>query len=144
MAARPRSIVWFECLYLVALALGVLTTYLRWDQIVAQVDATPGYEGRGLAFAILSLAFWIPVNLLLWHLAAHRGSLAGKWMIAGLAVVSAFDLLTLALTGNISRDMTGLLDLAVYLASFAALWFLFRPDSKSWFDAEGGYPEIFS
>jgi hypothetical protein len=144
MAARPRSIVWFEYAYLLALVLSILTAYLNWDQTIAQVDATPGYEGRGLALAIWSVAFWIPVNLLLWYLAAHRRSAAGKWMIAGLAVVNAFDFMTLSLTGNIRSDIPGLLGVAVYFASFVALWFLFRPDSNRWFDADGGYPDIFS
>jgi len=146
MAARPKSIVYFECAYFLAIAVNLLSVYLTWDRTIAEIEATPGYAGRGALYLIWTLLFWMPINLSLWYFAALRHSAAARWMIVALAVVNLFDLGTLALFGGLTQDLFGLLNLAFYISSFVAAWFLFQPDAKLWFEGRSGegYPDIFS
>ena len=145
MAPRPRSILWFERAYVLAIAVNLLNIYLSWDQMIAQVEATPGYAGKGVASMIWTLAFWMPINLLLWYLAALRHSNPARWLIVGFAIFNLFDLGTIVLLGSLSRDLAGLLTLAFYAPSLLAVWFLFRPDSQGWFEGRWSddYPDIF-
>ena len=144
MPARPRSIRYFEVAYLLALVMIYLNVYLDWDRTVAQVEATPGYEGRGLGYMIWTLAFWTPVNFAFWYLAAYRRSMAAKWLIVGMVLVNAFDIATPVLFTGLGRT-EAFLQLAFFVPSLLAVWFLFRPDAKRWFDERSEkYPDIFS
>ena len=128
---RPPSIVMFDRLFLVSLALSVLGLALNFTAISQQVLATPGLAdaGIGSGFFIGAVAVSYAISLLLWFFVAHKGSNVAKWILVVLAAISLVSLPGL-LAGP--WDLTAILNLASYVLQIAALGFLFRADAKAW------------
>jgi hypothetical protein len=144
MEKRPRSIVHFEWAYWLAMVLAYASAALTWDQTVAQIDLQSGHAGRGTLYMIWSIAFWTPVNVLAWFFAAHRRSVGAKWLIVGMAVTNLFDIGGWAIMGQIGPDAASVLSVAFLIPSLAAVWLLFRPESKRWFEDRSSLPDVFS
>jgi cbb3-type cytochrome oxidase subunit 3 len=134
---RPSSIVNFERVVLLSLLLGVINSYLIWDQTTARVAA----QGMGPQFVIGVQVATIAIYLLLIWFISRKGSPVAKWIyvvlcaIGLVAGVVAFRQ-TLAL-GTVPALITAV----QYLLSLASLWFLFRPESKAWFEEGRGGPD---
>ncbi|HEU4652096.1 MAG TPA: hypothetical protein VFS49_11850 [Croceibacterium sp.] len=132
---RPESVVMFERLFLLSLALSAGTLVVGYDDMMRAVLSDPSMRqlgfGSGLIIGMIVASF--AVYLLLWWLIARRASSVAKWT---LVVFVALGLVSLpaVLAGPMSVLL--LLNLAVYALEVAAVVFLFRADAKAWFRGE--------
>lgn len=137
---RPQSIIYFERIVLLTLALGVVNSWLSWDQAVAAVSA----RGFGIGFILAIEGVVIAVYLLLLWFIGRRGSVAAKWIyvvftVAGLIVVLADPRQLLAYGAAPAA-----ISIVQSLLSLVAVWLLFRPDARRWFGGKRDIdPEIF-
>ena len=137
---RPQSIIWFERFYLGALGVGLLNTALSWSSLQARMGAVPNSQSLPSWFmpvvVIGSLVFGLAISLLLWHFVARRGSPVAKIFVViffVLGLVGIPGLFTSVRIGLISPVMA-LVSLMTFVLNGAAVWMLFRPDTKPWFD----------
>ena len=140
---RPQSIIWFERFYLGALGIGFLNTAFSWSSRQARLAVLPNSQNLPSWFvsvvSISTLVFGLAISLLLWHFVARRGSPVAKIFVV---IFFVFGLLGLVwLPGLVSSVRIGLISPITALVSIfrfilngAAVWMLFRPDTKSWFD----------
>jgi len=134
---RPKSIVTFERLVLLYLAIGLLHAYLVWDQTMASMQAQGA--GLGSGTIIIIQAITVALYLLLIWFISRKGSPVAKWIYVVLGGVS----LVVGLVGIQQAISLGTLPLILtivqYVLLLVTIWLLFRPDSKAWFsDGRGG------
>lgn len=141
---RPRSIVYFERLVYLGLALIAVQTWLDLDRAGATADLARG----GWLVPLLGLLFTIAVNWLLVWLIAYRASRIAKWIFILLCALGTIIFL-IALAAHpgalrASGDAALVVELAVYVLDAIEIWLLFRPDSRDWFAGRRPVdPEIF-
>lgn len=126
---RPVSMIRFEQLYLLSLAIGLVTAMFGWEQSMATAQAS----GLGVGVVIAIQALTLALMLMLILFISKRGSVVAKWIlialfVAGLAVMAVNSralfrggLMTIVQVGQI-------------LLQLAAMYFLFTPESRRWFD----------
>jgi len=139
--ARPASIRWFERLVLLSIALGVVNTYLIWDEIMAQAAMTE--YGASFVFTIQAITYGF-VLLLLWFITWRR-SRVGKWIYVVLSAVGLLDGVLQLGTILAREGIVVAIEAAQYLIMVTGVWMLFRADTRPWFDKNyvGVDPEIF-
>ncbi len=131
---RPQSIINFERLYLGSMVLGLIATAINWSAIQAQVTATPGAALLPSWFLPASLVAGYAINLLLWYFIARRGAVVAKWIL-----VIFFGIGLLYLPGIVSGKLPAMQLVPALINTAlqaAAVWMLFRPDTKPWFAGE--------
>ena len=144
---RPISIVRYERLYLASFVLGLIVSAMSWSQRTALVAANPVLVQVGWILPAFQVA-GIAITLLLWYFTARSPSVAAKWVVVVLAVLSIVGVgLSLA---SVARGKTtiGTISIVSFAADalyVAAALLLFKADSKRWFgelpDADG--PDTF-
>lgn len=133
---RPPSIKQFERLWWAATVLWGVGTWLAWERTSNALNANPQTA------RVAGLALWgnvglvLAITLLLWWLAARRGSAIGKWLVVAAAAMSGVRVLIL-LFGLISgANLHPLSQGAFVLAAVLTVWsavMLFRDDARPWF-----------
>ena len=136
--ARPQSIVWFERFYLGAIALGLLNSVLNWDVIQEQIAANPGSQILPGWFMPVIMIVGIAINLLLWYFVARRGSTVAKWIITVFFAIGLFGLFGV-FTGQVPGRLLPF-TLLNFALNAAAVYMMFRPDTKRWFS--GGRDDL--
>jgi hypothetical protein len=130
---RPQSIIMFERLFLLSIAVSAVLTVLTYDEVLLALTSDPGMRqlGLGSGFLIGVLAGSFVIYLLLWHLISHRASNAAKWILVVLVALGTLS----AVPGfrQLTADLTTLLSLAGYALEIGAVAFLFRADATAWF-----------
>ena len=134
---RPKSIVNFERLVLLYLAVGLLNTYLVWDQTVASLQGQGAAMGSGTILTIQAITVALYL-LLLWFI-SRKGSPVAKWIYVVIGALS----LVVGVVGFQQTLSLGTLSLILsivqYVLLLVTIWLLFRPDAKAWFsDGRGG------
>jgi hypothetical protein len=129
---RPQSIVMFERLFLLSLALSAVSFLVNYDAMVAALQSEAALRdlGLGSGFALGLFAFGLAVYLLLWFFIARKASNIAKWVYVVLLALSIPSLVSSLSTFSFS--MGGLLGIAVYALEVAAAVFLFRADAIAW------------
>ena len=131
---RPQSIIWFERLYVLALILGLVSTWQNWStraDLLRASDATANLAWLGPASTVVGLA----IALTLLYLVARRASVVAKWIVVVLAGWGAV-LLAILLVGLVRGTGAPLLiavGVAQNIAYIAAAAMLFRADARAWF-----------
>ncbi len=128
---RPPSIVNFTRVVLLSLAIGILASFISWDEVEKSVAASGAGIGRGTMIGIQVVTTGLFL-LLIWFISAH-GSPVAKWIyvvLCGLGLI--FGLLGFEKTLDVGT-IPAILTAAQYILSIISLWLLFRPDSKAWF-----------
>ena len=142
---RPESIVMFERLFFVNLALGLVGYFVNYDAAMAQLEADPGTAalGMGGGFMIGSYLVGLAINLLLWYFTARRGSNVARWIFTVLMGIGlVFSIPSLFVMGLSLITVTTIVGLLITLVLIVLL---FRPDSSAWFTSDGPTdPEVFS
>ncbi len=135
---RPQSIVNFERCYLGAMVVGLLGSALNWSIIQGQLAASPGAALLPGWLMPAMIFISLTINLLLWYFAARKGAVVAKWIIV---IFFAFSLLSLPgmVSGILPMRMV-VFSLVGIVLNAVAVWMLFRPDSKPWF--EGVRPNL--
>lgn len=133
---RPRSIVWFERLYIAAIVLGIVATIQSWSIQAAMLDSDPRLA-KLTWLPHASLVLRVAIALGLWHLIMRRHNVVAKWVVAVFAVYGAGLLLVLAY--GVARGATpiavGIPSALQNILYIAAAAMLFRPDARPWFGA---------
>ena len=124
---RPASIVAFERLSLLALAIAVLASVLNWDREIASYTAQ-GVDASLLPIAMGGLAAVYVVLILL--ISRGRSSVA-KWIYVVLTVVGLVFVVP-QLGAMFSRGLMGLVQALQLLLQVAALVLLFKRESSDW------------
>ena len=109
---RPTSIVLFERLFLLSLAIALVNGFLQYDALVAQVGNDPALAqlgwGSGAILVVMAISLLIP--LLLWYFIARRASNIAKWI---LVVMTLLGLLFVNLDPGQLGSLAGIASLAV-------------------------------
>lgn len=128
---RPKSILWFEVIYLSALVVGLLQSYVAWD---VQVDmlhtATQGQVGGGILIAYN--AAFVVIGLALWFLVARLGSMIAQWVLIAFNAIGLVALTRAALSDGGAIDLAGGLSILTTVMVTAAIVMLFRADARAW------------
>lgn len=132
---QPPSIKKFDIFYLAALAVYVVGFFLGFDDTVAMVREQ--YTAAGLDLPVESITtgsfiFGIAISLLLWWFVSARRSTVAKWILIVFFALGLLGLPTLFQNLNLT---TGISLLSMVLSAIA-IWFLFQPDTKPWFEKE--------
>lgn len=128
---RPTSIVLFERLFLLSLAIALVNGFLQYDALVAQVGNDPALAqlgwGSGAILVVMAISLLIP--LLLWYFIARRASNIAKWI---LVVMMLLGLLFVNLDAGQLGSLAGIASLAVTILQLVAIVLLFRADARAW------------
>ena len=126
---RPRSIVQFERVVLLSIAIAILDSFLSWDRTSAAVSA----QGLGDGFVIGAQAFSVVIYLLLLWFIARKGSFMARGIYVALAVIGlAMGLFSLRQASNY-ETVSLIIMIVQLLLSLISIWLLFRPDANAWF-----------
>jgi len=139
---RPKSIILFEQLFLLALLVSLAATAISFGDISAVWQNDPNVRRVGLGTAVLvgAMALDYALYLLLWFLVARKRSNAAKWILVVLVAVSLVAVPS-GLKGPLTLA-TGL-GLAGIALDIVALAFLFKADAKAWLKrTEGADPIV--
>ena len=138
---QPEPIRNFSRAFLASVAVGILNIVLNYGYFVQTMEADPAVAESGLGgtFLIGTYAIGVAISLLLWYFVARRGSVVAKWIL-----VLFFVLGLLMLPGSIIGAPLLLIIGTIVATVLQALsiWFLFRPESKSWFANDGDAPTV--
>lgn len=139
---RPTSIVWFERLSLLSLALIVPQDYLAWDELMAAAEA----DGvNPLVVVAVAQGIAIALSLFLILMVSRARSRVFKWIysgLSGLGLIWTFFTLPSEWT---AQPLAGSITAAQNLMVLIAIVLLFRSDSVRWLAGEDRVdPSIFS
>ena len=142
---RPASITMFDRLYVASLVLGLINFGLAYDSTLAQMEADPsvaaaGMAGPGVLWGVFG--FGMAISLLLWFFVSRKASNGARWVLVVLTVIGLIGLpFSIAELPPVQLIGT----LVVTGVQVAAVYFLFRPDAKAWFEhgPRGMDPNVF-
>lgn len=128
---RPQSIILFERLFLVSIALTAIGAYLSFDQMLAQMAADADFRALGWGGAALAItaALFIVFLLVLDYLIAHRASGLARWV---LVLVTALNMTTLPGAFAVQSGLPLMLAAGTNLLGLGAIIVLFFPDARAW------------
>lgn len=133
---RPKSIVIFDWLFLSALVLSLINGVLSYSAIGLRFQSDPALapmKSFAGPFLLVSMVFGLAISLLLWFFISRRASDVAKWV---LVAFTAFGIL--GVVQNLRQPTFGTTILAATVAltalQVAAVFFLFRPDARAWFE----------
>lgn len=142
---RPHSITMFDRFYLGSLVLGLGNFAVSYEDTMAQLEADPSSAQLGLAgpgFLWGTIAVSMAISLLLWFLISRKANNVARWILVVLAVIG---LLGLPFSLGELPLMQIIATLVVTAVNLIAVYFLFRPDAKAWFEhgPKGMDPNVF-
>ena len=133
---RPHSIILFERIYWVSIAIATVSgvwTLSHIDQVTPP-DVPLAIVAIMPLIAAVILASAIGINVALWYFVARRRSNVARWIftvLVGLALVAWLRRLIMTDTAMASLAQIGA---AVrFLLQIACVWLLFRHDAEHWF-----------
>jgi uncharacterized membrane protein len=134
---RPKSIIWFERLYLGSWFVSVVALAVNWSTMRDKISLEPSARRIGVEtmmnMVVAGIAISALITLLLWYFTARQHSVVAKWF-----VVAFFALGLLGIPGLIrsfadGTPVTGVLQILVYALHAAAIVMLFQRDARQWF-----------
>ena len=145
---RPQSIELFEKVYLGAIAVGLVNTFLSWSQVNAMLaDPRMQAAGVGSGTLVFGLIVGILIPLLLWYFIARRASSVAKWIYIVLTAVGLFAFLSSLANPLVLKGLVTILGAATVALQVYGAWLLFRPDAVAWLKSKGadgpGDPDTF-
>lgn len=136
---KPRSIRWFELLFLGSLLLTLIATALIWpallDQAAAQAGGASLGEGTLAVIAGVGVAIVSAIMLVLWYFVARRGSTIAKWVLVLFTGYNLYSLIGSVQAGAPVATPPVLISGAALLLQVVAVALLFLPDARAWFAA---------
>jgi uncharacterized membrane protein len=130
---RPKSIARFEGLSLVSVALGALAA------ILTRGGSIPGAAERaaGATMLVAVTVIGLAISLALILLTSRKASNVAKWLlIVFVALGAAMTLPQLGATA--SEGLVGVANVASVVLQIVAIFFLFTPEARAWFEGRGG------
>ena len=122
---RPRTVAYFEWIFLGMLAVGVLNSWLVWDE-------TTRLASTAFILTVQVLTFGLLLALVL--LISRRRSRVALWVLTGFWVIGLPIVIKQALDGHLLANgwVTGL-ETIVQLIAIAMLW---TPSARAWLKRE--------
>lgn len=138
---KPPSIVNFERCYIGAWIVGVLNTILGWRVTAAMMAGNPQMERMGPGFfstaLVVGVLFSALITFLLWYFVARRHSVVAKWLVTALFAFGLVSFLASLARGTATMPgLTLVLGLVSLILQGTAVYMLFRPDARVWFDEQ--------
>lgn len=133
-AVAPRSILWFERVFLASLALGPVQAWLGWNELGARAAARG--EGPAAVAVLLALTFFTLGAL---ALLVSRGRIGwAKWLLVALCAIG----LPLVWASFAGGTLVGSAPLAAAQAALQAgsLALLFTSEARAWLKGGGRAP----
>ncbi|MES2755395.1 MAG: hypothetical protein V4659_12100 [Pseudomonadota bacterium] len=131
---RPKSIVQFEYIYWGIIALGLLSTALSWNDMLASVQIQRMMAQVGSASVYGTVVIGLLIQLALWYFIARRGSVVAKWIFVLVTVAFGIvgTLWSFATVGA-PNPLIAVVGVATVILEIIAIVLLFRPDTPAWF-----------
>lgn len=131
---RPPSIILFERLLWTSFAISVVTTYLAWNDMMAEIERGAAGMRSSTAIGITVFIFAVTLAILaaLWYAIARRGSNVAKWIYVVLVALGTLQTIASLFEPNSLSTMwlgATLLATALSVGSAAVL---FRADAVAW------------
>lgn len=124
---RPPSIVWFERLSLLALAIGAVVSVATWDGVLAAA------QGSGMSATVAAIVyivlFALMVGLVL--LISRGRSAVAKWVYV-ILFVGGLIATAPSLGGIFDQGLLGLVQALQLLLQIVAIGLLFAPPGSAW------------
>jgi len=141
---RPRSILLAELCFVAMIGANIFRWLYSWPQLSPLLTGTSPLAEE-LRSQIILFAASNLIYGLLFYFVVRRASRVAKWLAVALF---AFNVVTLAVKVAIGEfDLSSTRPLALVSMVFygIAIWLLFRPDSKLWFEGRGrsDLPDVF-
>ena len=133
MPIRPKSIVQFDWIYLVIIALGIVGIALGWNETMSTVQVQQMVARLGTAWVYVPLALGIAIQLLLWYFIARRGSVVAKWIFVILTAIGVLFSAVKIATGGVASPISNVIEVTLLVLQVIAISLLFRPDVRGWF-----------
>lgn len=132
---RPKTIVYFERIIFGTLLIGVLETYLTWDQVIARAATLD--RNTAVAFILTVVIFTFVLIGTLTLLVSRRRSKIAMWILIALFAIGlygSYDFLVESITrGQLGSDIVPLSTDALWdIAQFVAYALLFAPSARRW------------
>lgn len=136
---RPPSIILFERLLWTSFAISVVTTYLAWNDMMAEIERGAAGMRSSTAIGITMFIFAVTLAILaaLWYAIARRGSNVAKWIYVVLVALGTLQTIASLFEPNSLSTMwlgATLLATALSVGSAAVL---FRSDAVAWLAGKG-------
>lgn len=132
--ARPKSILWFERLFVASIFLSAVRASLNWINTLSGTEFnTEGWNNFFIAM-ILTTAISFLIDIGLCYFVARRASNLAKWILVtktflGMAVV----VWTLPSLLQVDLAVVVASTLFIQILFVISIIFLFRRDARSWF-----------
>lgn len=130
---RPKSIIWFERLYLVALAASTGSVLYYYKPLREHALAIGVSPSGPIAAVIISIL----VSLIFWFTIARRASNVMKWILVVLTGISMLGFLQFPDWIESYGMGYALSSLFVLILSLVSTAFLFRQDAVVWLKSKG-------
>lgn len=121
---RPKSVERFELLFLVSLGLGVVHSALKWEQLTQMTTAWVVLTTQAAILLII-------LGLVL--LVSRRGSNIARWVLFVLFVLGGVMYIPSAAEIFAQNPVSAVLSSVQLVLQVTAMYFVFRPDAKPWF-----------
>ena len=129
---RPASMMAFERLSLLALAIAVLVAALTWERNVGPLLAQG--VSQTMAIGLYAVVLALQIGLILW-ISRGRSNVA-KWIYV-VVMIAAVVLAIPALGGVLDRGIIGLAEVLQLLLQLGAVLLLFKRESSEWLSRTG-------
>ncbi len=130
---RPQSIRNFDKLYLGSMAIGIANIVIGWETSMAELEAVD----LGIGVMIFGLAFGYGISLLLWYFISREASNIAKWI---LIVLTAFGVAMMPFSLFELPALELILAVITTGMQLVAIYYLFQPDAKEYFEDKGKGP----
>ncbi len=145
MNAKPRSIIWFQRLFiarwLIASAVGVAYGFNLRHASEIQAMLEENHDALILGTVIRLIVSAAFAGLIL-YLVVRRRSAFGPIIIALWLTIIALTLIYFAVTRQLGLSPIAIFTYATYLVLALCQWLLFRPDATRWFAGTWTDPAI--
>ena len=133
---KPDSIILFDRLFLVSVALGVLNFIFAWSDMSAKIARAPEFAatGFGTGFVIATFAIGMIINLTIWYFISARANKIAKWILTAFFAIGLLSMLSNLNNPLGPRGISLGVAFVITLIQGAAIYMLFRPDSIEWFN----------
>lgn len=124
---RPQSIIYFERIILCTLILGLIQSYLAWDQSIAMASAM---KGNPVTFVLTVQIFTFAVIVALTLLISRRRSKIAMWVSVALFALGLPAFLWTLVGGQLGGS--GIIAVLQMLGQLVAYGLLFTRFSRQW------------
>jgi ABC-type proline/glycine betaine transport system permease subunit len=114
----------FELLFLISLGLGVVISALNWQQLTQMAEAV-------FTLTVQAVVLLIMLGVML--LVSRKGSNIARWVLVVLFVLGAIMYIPAMVVTFAQNPVTALLSSVQIAFQVSAIYFVFRPAAKPWF-----------